>query len=86
LRRSEFGFIDFRDSPAGWQACLQGSTLTVWEVMLLVQSYKKDVSVRSETSPVTRSESPGSGQFMRGHFPMRSMRQRLRMRRQILKR
>lgn len=44
LRRSEFGFIDFRDSPAGRQACLQGSTLAVWEVMLLVHSYKKDVS------------------------------------------
>ncbi len=44
LRRSEFGFIDFRDSPAGRQACLQGSTLAVWEVMLLVDSYKKDVS------------------------------------------
>ena len=44
LRRSEFGFIDFRDSPAGRQACLQGSTLAVWEVMLLVRSYKNNVS------------------------------------------
>jgi hypothetical protein len=44
LRRSEFGFIDFRDSPAGRQACLQGSTLAVWEVMLLVHSYQKDLS------------------------------------------
>jgi hypothetical protein len=44
LRRSEFGFIDFRDSPAGRQACVQGGTLAVWEVMLLVHSYKKDVS------------------------------------------
>src|SRR5579863_4602459 len=43
LRRSEFAFIDFRDSPAGRQACLQGSTLAVWEVMLLVHGYKKDV-------------------------------------------
>jgi hypothetical protein len=44
LRRSEFGFIDFRDSPAGRQAYLQGSTLAVWEVMLLIDSYRKDVS------------------------------------------
>jgi hypothetical protein len=44
LRRSEFGFIDFRDSPAGRQAYLQGSTLAVWEVMLLVYSYKNGVS------------------------------------------
>ena len=42
LRRAEFGFIDFRDSPAGRQAYLQGSTLAVWEVMLLVHSYKED--------------------------------------------
>jgi hypothetical protein len=40
LRRSEFAFIDFRDSPAGRQACLQGSSLAVWEVILLVRSYK----------------------------------------------
>ena len=44
LRRAEFGFIDFRDSPAGRQAGIQGSTLAVWEVMLLVRSYKKAVS------------------------------------------
>jgi hypothetical protein len=44
LRRSEFAFIDFRDSPAGRQACLQGSTLAVWELMLLVDSYRKDAS------------------------------------------
>jgi hypothetical protein len=43
LRRSEFAFIDFRDSPAGRQACLQGSTLAVWEIMLLVESFRKDV-------------------------------------------
>jgi hypothetical protein len=44
LRRAEFGFIDFRDSPAGRQACIQGSTLAVWEVMLLVDSYQQNVS------------------------------------------
>jgi hypothetical protein len=42
LRRSEFAFIDFRDSPAGRQAVLQGSTLAVWEVMLLARSYGGD--------------------------------------------
>jgi uncharacterized protein (DUF433 family) len=43
LRRSEFAFIDFRDSPAGRQAYIQGNSLAVWEVMLLVQSYKANV-------------------------------------------
>jgi len=44
LRRSEFAFIDFRDSAAGRQAYLQGSSLAVWEVMLLVQSYKGTIT------------------------------------------
>ena len=48
LRRSEFAFIDFRDSPVGRQAYIQGSTLAVWEVLLLVQSYKADVSAVGE--------------------------------------
>jgi len=47
LRRSEFAFIDFRDSSAGRQAYIQGSTLAVWEVMLLVQSHRGDVSAVS---------------------------------------
>jgi hypothetical protein len=43
LRRSEFAFIDFRDSPAGRQAYVQGSTLAVWEVVLLARSYRGDL-------------------------------------------
>lgn len=44
LRRSEFAFIDFRDSAAGRQASIQGSSLAVWEVILLVRSHKGDPS------------------------------------------
>jgi hypothetical protein len=44
LRRSEFAFVDFRDSAAGRQAYIQGSSLAIWEVVLLVQSYKSDVA------------------------------------------
>ena len=44
LRRAEFAFIDFRDSSAGRLACLQGSSLTVWEVMLLARSYDNKAS------------------------------------------
>jgi hypothetical protein len=43
LRRSEFAFIDFRDSTVGRQAYIQGSSLAVWEVMLLCRSYKDDL-------------------------------------------
>ena len=39
LRRTEFAFIDFRDSPAGRQAYLQGSSLAVWEIMSLARHY-----------------------------------------------
>jgi hypothetical protein len=44
LRRSEFAFIDFRDSAVGRQACVQGSSLAVWEVILLFQAYKGDLT------------------------------------------
>ena len=44
LRRSEFAFIDFHDSAVGRQAYIQGSTLAVWEVMLLMRSYKADTA------------------------------------------
>ncbi len=42
LRRSEFAFIDFRDSPVGRQAYIQGSSLAVWEVMLLLRSHPQN--------------------------------------------
>jgi hypothetical protein len=44
LRRSEFAFLDFRDSPAGRQAYVQGSTLAVWEVIFLLRNYKGKVA------------------------------------------
>ena len=42
LRRSDFALVDFRDSAAGRQACIQGSSLAVWEVMMLARDYKND--------------------------------------------
>ena len=44
LRRSEFAYIDFRDSSAGRQAYIQGSSLAVWEVMFLVRSLREDTA------------------------------------------
>ncbi|MGD0788439.1 MAG: hypothetical protein ABR898_10680 [Terracidiphilus sp.] len=44
LRRSEFAFIDFRDTQAGRQACIQASSLAVWEVMLLLRGYQGDAA------------------------------------------
>lgn len=48
LRRSEFAFIDFRDSSAGRQAYMQGSSLAVWEVMLVVEGYKGNLSAAAK--------------------------------------
>lgn len=44
LRRSEFAFIDFRDFAGGRLACIQGSSLAVWEVMMVARGYHNDVS------------------------------------------
>jgi hypothetical protein len=44
LRRSEFALIDFRDSPVGRQAYMQGSTLAVWEVAMLARDYQGDLA------------------------------------------
>ncbi len=44
LRRADFAFIDFRDSSAGRQAYLQGSSLAVWEIVALARSYKNDAA------------------------------------------
>lgn len=43
LRMSEFAFIDFRDSVVGRQAYIQGSSLAVWEVVMIVRAYDGDV-------------------------------------------
>jgi hypothetical protein len=44
LRRSEFAFVDFRDSAAGRLACIQGSSLAIWEIMMVARDYKNDVT------------------------------------------
>lgn len=48
VRRSEFAYIDFRDSSAGRQAYIQGTSLAVWEVILVARSYDLDVPKTAE--------------------------------------
>jgi len=43
LRRDEFAFIEFRDSPVGRQAYIHGSRLAVWQVIAIFGSYQDDV-------------------------------------------
>ena len=44
LRRAEFAFIDFRDSPVGRQAYMHASTLAVWEVIFLLRRYDGNIA------------------------------------------
>jgi len=48
LRRSEFTSIDFRDTPAGRTAYLQGTRLPVWMVVKIARSYRGDVAGAAE--------------------------------------
>ena len=43
LRRSEFSLIDFRDTPSGRQAYIQGSRIPVWRAVTLVRDYNGDL-------------------------------------------
>lgn len=44
LRARDFAFIEFRDSPIGRQAYLQGSRLAVWQAVIVARSYGGDVA------------------------------------------
>lgn len=43
LRQREFAFVEFRDSPVGRQAYLQGTRLAVWQVESLARDYGRNL-------------------------------------------
>jgi hypothetical protein len=45
IRRSDFAFIEFRDSAVGRQAYIQGTRLAVWQAISVLRSYKSDISM-----------------------------------------
>jgi predicted transcriptional regulator len=47
MREAEFALIEFRDSAAGRQASMKGSTLAVWEVILIARDHGMDVEKTS---------------------------------------
>ena len=49
LRQREFAFIEFRDSPVGRQAYLQGTRLAVWQVEWLARVYGHDLTRMADT-------------------------------------
>ncbi len=42
LRQREFAFIEFRDSPVGRQAYLQGTRLAIWQIESLARAFDRD--------------------------------------------
>ena len=48
LRRAEFAFVDFRDTPLGRQAFIQGTRLSVWMVARIARLYGQDVERTAE--------------------------------------
>ena len=58
LRMADHPAIEFRDSAVGRQAYLRGSSLAVWEVVMLVRERKNDAEARAAYLgwPVARVE------------------------------
>ncbi len=48
LRMAEFSHIVFRDSPAGRQVYVQGTSLAVWEVIMVLRAYGDDRALTAE--------------------------------------
>ena len=48
LRMSELAFVEFRDSFVGRQAYIKGSSLAVWEVIMILRAYDGDVKKEAE--------------------------------------
>ncbi len=44
IRRSDFAFIEFRDSASGRQAYIQGTRLAVWQAITVLRPYNGNVS------------------------------------------
>jgi uncharacterized protein (DUF433 family) len=47
LRLRDFAFIEFRDSPVGRQAYVQGTRLAVWQIAKLARAMSADASALS---------------------------------------
>lgn len=48
LRRAEFSMVDFRDTPSGRQAFIQGTRIQVWRVITLFRGFDGDIARTAE--------------------------------------
>jgi uncharacterized protein (DUF433 family) len=44
LRQREFAFVEFRDSPGGRRAYLQGTRLPIWQIAWIAREYGGEVT------------------------------------------
>ncbi|MBI4316952.1 MAG: transcriptional regulator [Chloroflexi bacterium] len=44
LRQQDFAFIEFRDSPVGRQAYLQGTRLAIWQIASIARDFDGNVA------------------------------------------
>ncbi|MBY0504965.1 MAG: hypothetical protein K2X03_13720 [Bryobacteraceae bacterium] len=67
LRHEEFPEIDFRDSSRGRQAYVVGSSMAVWEVLMVAETYALDARTTAEHLewPLRRVE--GVMAYIRAH-------------------
>ncbi|MBI4316846.1 MAG: hypothetical protein HY675_00030 [Chloroflexi bacterium] len=48
LIQQDFAFIEFRDSPVGRQAYLQGTRLAIWQIASVARDFQGDVAKTAE--------------------------------------
>ncbi len=48
LLQRDFPFIEFRDSPVGRQAYLQGTRLAIWQIVSIARDYNGDLAKTAE--------------------------------------
>lgn len=56
IRREDFAMIEFRDSPVGRQAYVEGTRVAVWQVVHLKRAYGEDIEKTAKhlTWPVSK--------------------------------
>jgi uncharacterized protein (DUF433 family) len=56
LRREDFAMIEFRDSPVGRQAYVEGTRVAVWQVVHLQRAYDDDIEKTAKhlTWPISK--------------------------------
>ncbi len=69
LRHEEFPAVEFRDSTRGRQAYVVGSTLAVWEVLMVAETYALDAARTAAHLGWPRQRAEGVLAYARAYSP-----------------